>query len=139
MVNINVLSCDVTQNPRFMEEVDREISEMKLSLNARARTVAESYLTAVSSPCLRCGAKNLISPVVQFMSRNPYRGPLPYQLSSGRCKCTHSACLERTPNSELYHYTEVNRSKSSHAVGYRKTTSAMCYICEDNVGILCIV
>lgn len=32
---------------RFMEEVDREISEMKLSLNARARIVAESYLTAV--------------------------------------------------------------------------------------------
>jgi actin related protein 2/3 complex subunit 4 len=31
-----------------MEEVDREISEMKLSLNARARIVAESYLTAVS-------------------------------------------------------------------------------------------
>jgi len=30
-----------------MEEVDREISEMKLSLNARARVVAESYLTAV--------------------------------------------------------------------------------------------
>ncbi|KAG2132437.1 uncharacterized protein EDB93DRAFT_905873 [Suillus bovinus] len=34
---------------RFMEEVDREISEMKLSLNARARTVAESYLTAFNS------------------------------------------------------------------------------------------
>jgi len=33
-----------------MEEVDREISEMKLSLNARARTVAESYLTAVRYP-----------------------------------------------------------------------------------------
>ena len=32
---------------RFMEEVDKEISEMKLSLNARARIVAESYLTAV--------------------------------------------------------------------------------------------
>lgn len=31
-----------------MEEVDKEISEMKLSLNARARVVAESYLTAVS-------------------------------------------------------------------------------------------
>jgi hypothetical protein len=31
-----------------MEDVDREISEMKLSLNARARIVAESYLTAVS-------------------------------------------------------------------------------------------
>jgi hypothetical protein len=34
-----------------MEDVDKEISEMKLSLNARARIVAESYLTAVSS-CL---------------------------------------------------------------------------------------
>ena len=33
---------------QFMEEVDKEISEMKLSLNARARVVAESYLTAVS-------------------------------------------------------------------------------------------
>ncbi|KAG8687984.1 Arp complex subunit [Ceratobasidium sp. 395] len=32
---------------QFMEDVDKEISEMKLSLNARARTVAESYLTAV--------------------------------------------------------------------------------------------
>ena len=32
---------------RFMEEVDKEISEMKLSLNARARVVAESYLLAV--------------------------------------------------------------------------------------------
>ncbi|KXN72428.1 ARP23 complex 20 kDa subunit [Conidiobolus coronatus NRRL 28638] len=29
----------------FMEEVDKEISEMKLSLNARARVVAESYLS----------------------------------------------------------------------------------------------
>ncbi|KAL5485063.1 ARC19 [Sanghuangporus weigelae] len=32
----------------FMEEVDKEISEMKLSLNARARIVAESYLSAYS-------------------------------------------------------------------------------------------
>ncbi|KAJ2338017.1 Arp complex subunit, partial [Coemansia sp. RSA 2671] len=29
----------------FMEEVDKEISEMKLSLNARARIVAETYLS----------------------------------------------------------------------------------------------
>ncbi|KAG8691349.1 Arp complex subunit [Ceratobasidium sp. 423] len=33
---------------QFMEDVDKEISEMKLSLNARARIVAESYLTAVN-------------------------------------------------------------------------------------------
>ena len=43
----------ITDNiPRFMEEVDKEISEMKLSLNARARVVAESYLSAVSRHCL---------------------------------------------------------------------------------------
>ena len=30
-----------------MEEVDKEISEMKLSLNSRARIVAESYLIQV--------------------------------------------------------------------------------------------
>jgi len=30
---------------QFMEDVDKEISEMKLSLNARARIVAESYLS----------------------------------------------------------------------------------------------
>ncbi len=37
---------------QFMEDVDKEISEMKLSLNARARIVAESYLATVS----RCPA-----------------------------------------------------------------------------------
>jgi actin related protein 2/3 complex subunit 4 len=37
---------------QFMEDVDKEISEMKLSLNARARIVAESYLSTVS-PDLR--------------------------------------------------------------------------------------
>ncbi|WWC91504.1 uncharacterized protein L201_006450 [Kwoniella dendrophila CBS 6074] len=35
---------------QFMEDVDKEISEMKLSLNARARIVAESYLSTVSCP-----------------------------------------------------------------------------------------
>lgn len=34
---------------QFMEDVDKEISEMKLSLNARARIVAESYLATVST------------------------------------------------------------------------------------------
>lgn len=32
---------------QFMEEVDKEISEMKLSLNSRARIVSESYLAQV--------------------------------------------------------------------------------------------
>jgi len=34
---------------QFMEEVDKEISEMKLSFNTRARIVAESYLFQVCS------------------------------------------------------------------------------------------
>lgn len=34
----------------FMEEIDKEISEMKLSVNARARIVAEEFLKNV---CLR--------------------------------------------------------------------------------------
>lgn len=32
----------------FMEEIDKEISEMKLSVNARARIVAEEFLKNVS-------------------------------------------------------------------------------------------
>lgn len=39
-----------------MEEVDKEISEMKLSLNARARIVAESYLSTVSPRGVDCAA-----------------------------------------------------------------------------------
>ena len=32
----------------FMEEIDKEISEMKLSVNAHARIVAEEFLKNVS-------------------------------------------------------------------------------------------
>jgi hypothetical protein len=41
-------SIDCDRSTRFMEDVDKEISEMKLSLNARARIVAESYLVTVN-------------------------------------------------------------------------------------------
>lgn len=46
-VNPTHSPCNADSGYRFMEEVDKEISEMKLSLNARARVVAESYLAAV--------------------------------------------------------------------------------------------
>ena len=39
---------------QFMEDVDKEISEMKLFLNARARFVAESFLTPVCILLLEC-------------------------------------------------------------------------------------
>jgi hypothetical protein len=39
---------------QFMEDVDKEISEMKLFLNARARFVAESFLTPVCGLILEC-------------------------------------------------------------------------------------
>lgn len=42
----------------FMEAVDREISEMKLSVNKRARTVAESYLGKASIACMRVRLDN---------------------------------------------------------------------------------
>jgi actin related protein 2/3 complex, subunit 4 len=35
---------------QFMEDVDKEISEMKISLNARARIVAEEFLKEVREP-----------------------------------------------------------------------------------------
>lgn len=35
---------------QFMEEIDKEISEMKLSVNARARIVAEEFLKRVRVP-----------------------------------------------------------------------------------------
>lgn len=37
----------------FMEEIDKEISEMKLSVNARARIVAEEFLKNVSKTVSR--------------------------------------------------------------------------------------
>uniref|UniRef100_A0A3B4GYL9 Actin-related protein 2/3 complex subunit 4 n=1 Tax=Pundamilia nyererei TaxID=303518 RepID=A0A3B4GYL9_9CICH len=38
----------------FMEEIDKEISEMKLSVNARARIVAEEFLKNVSNLFASC-------------------------------------------------------------------------------------
>lgn len=38
----------------FMEEIDKEISEMKLSVNARARIVAEEFLKNVSGRAYWC-------------------------------------------------------------------------------------
>ncbi|KAJ7924930.1 hypothetical protein B0H13DRAFT_1706352 [Mycena leptocephala] len=63
---------------QFMEDVDREISEMKLSLNARARIVAESYLTAASFSL--CYFAEFISPVSSSSIHEHYLG-----LFSGCC------------------------------------------------------
>jgi actin related protein 2/3 complex subunit 4 len=35
----------------FMEEIDKEISEMKLAANARARICSEEFLKRVSKMC----------------------------------------------------------------------------------------
>lgn len=46
----------------FMEEIDKEISEMKLSVNSRARICAEEFLKRVSySP-----TRNLCNPLDMF-------------------------------------------------------------------------
>lgn len=46
-----------------MEEVDKEISETRLSLNARARIVAESYLATVRRHFGRSSQRLMIYPV----------------------------------------------------------------------------
>ena len=56
---------------QFMEEVDKEISEMKLFLNARARFVAEAYLTPVS--------------IFAFLDLKSYRLTLPVQFDQFVC------------------------------------------------------
>ena len=33
---------------QFMEEIDKEISEMKISINSRARIVAEQFMSVYS-------------------------------------------------------------------------------------------
>lgn len=54
-----------------MEDVDREISEMKLSLNARARIVAESYLVGPYPLCLDKGLCSRTDPPFSFSLRVP--------------------------------------------------------------------
>lgn len=44
----------------FMEEIDKEISEMKLSVNARARIVAEEFLKNVSNLFASCSGSAFI-------------------------------------------------------------------------------
>jgi len=61
---------------QFMEEVDKEISEMKLFLNARARFVAESFLTPVRGFQYSCGPKctlaYLVSSLIEVSLHNSH-------------------------------------------------------------------
>lgn len=52
----------------FMEEIDKEISEMKLSVNARARIVAEEFLKNVRVSPVALIAAVIIRRVLVFMS-----------------------------------------------------------------------
>lgn len=52
---------------QFMEDIDKEISEMKISLNARARIVAEGFLKNVREGSLPfCIAFDLMYFILQF-------------------------------------------------------------------------
>lgn len=67
----------------FMEEIDKEISEMKLSVNARARIVAEEFLKNVSrgfpgflpetgaamGPVKNLGSGRKVVPVCEYFRR----------------------------------------------------------------------
>lgn len=55
----------------FMEEIDKEISEMKLSVNARARIVAEEFLKNVCCFCF-CFSLSLLHVSEQDFARCCY-------------------------------------------------------------------
>ena len=57
-----------------MEEIDKEISEMKISLNARARIVAEEFLKNVILP-LTNSLSNLSSSLSLSLSPSPSPSP----------------------------------------------------------------
>lgn len=52
----------------FMEEIDKEISEMKLAVNARARVCAEEFLKRVRSAMIRCYASKPCSPLWMYFN-----------------------------------------------------------------------
>jgi hypothetical protein len=57
-----------------MEDVDREINDMKLMLNRRARTVAEAYLVAVRlSSAHKYLSIVLMQPAVRRIAFSPLR------------------------------------------------------------------
>ena len=91
-----------------MEEVDKEISEMKLSLNARARVVAESYLAAVR-PC----------PV--------QRKQLSDSLS---CSSTHECKLHGTVRSSECRVTDTTGPDVGTPGGTRSHGWCMCSLCN---------
>lgn len=64
----------------FMEEIDKEISEMKLSVNARARIVAEEFLKNVS-----CSRRLFWNVVLCQICLVP-------QFWRHRCLCFHVTC-----------------------------------------------
>ena len=51
-INLNILCVVMVTLCQFMEDIDKEISEMKITLNARARIVAEEFLKHVSEFCI---------------------------------------------------------------------------------------
>ncbi|XP_066555646.1 tubulin monoglycylase TTLL3 [Amia ocellicauda] len=61
----------------FMEEIDKEISEMKLSVNARARIVAEEFLKNTGSEVREGG-----EPQGERLSRGPARRRYPHGSST---------------------------------------------------------
>ena len=83
---------------QWMEDVDKEISEMKLSLNSRARIVAESYLSQVSfSHGLRVGKVDTDIELFSPFAHNSSPSLLLNIIDSGTdlCEMTIDKCLLR--------------------------------------------
>jgi hypothetical protein len=80
-----------------MEEVDAEISEMKLFLNGRARFVAEGYLAQV----IHLQSFTLIVSSHSLYYGNSYR--MFYTLQKARCRrCDKVSKVVNLPRGQLY-------------------------------------
>ena len=81
---------------QFMEDIDKEISEMKITLNARARIVAEEFLKNVSQPQLILCVLFYLSlpPSLLSLSLSIFSLPLLFLLSAVLSTCMLFECVE---------------------------------------------
>ncbi|KAL6871372.1 hypothetical protein J3F83DRAFT_714278 [Trichoderma novae-zelandiae] len=109
----------------FQEEVDKEISEMKLFLNARARFVAESFLTPIDVAKMASsrardvrgmsfGEAPFIEPVLETTHSSAFADgeapQLAVEASTGRSSSSSTQNASRGNDTESNHQDAVQRS-----------------------------
>lgn len=94
----------------FMEEIDKEISEMKLSVNARARIVAEEFLKNV---------RNLFSAVGMLFCVGFFH--ITYNSQAQGCNCVQMLFLIKDRNKHMENKLTSPVNSSDHSVVHGPT------------------